>query len=136
MEKNLHKVSPIKRIAATIYDLFLLLGVWFTVGSIALWANGGEILNPWIGLSLVLFSTWSFYSYFWTHGNKTLGMAVWKIEIYSLDGKKVTLKQTTIRFFLNLVVVLLAGIPLLQIYFSKDGKSISDALSKTNLRYI
>ena len=96
MEKNLHKVSPIKRIAATIYDLFLLLGVWFTVGSIALWANGGEILNPWIGLSLVLFSTWSFYSYFWTHGNKTLGMAVWKIEIYSLDGKKVTLKQTTI----------------------------------------
>ena len=120
MEKNLHKVSPIKRIAATIYDLFLLLGVWFTVGSIALWANGGEILNPWIGLSLVLFSTWSFYSYFWTHGNKTLGMAVWKIEIYSLDGKKVTLKQTTIRFFLNLVVVFLAGIPLLQIYFSKD----------------
>ena len=50
MEKNLHKVSPIKRTAATIYDLFLLLGVWFTVGSIALWANGGEILNPWIGL--------------------------------------------------------------------------------------
>jgi uncharacterized RDD family membrane protein YckC len=136
MEKNLHKVSPIKRTAATIYDLFLLLGVWFTVGSIALWANGGEILNPWIGLSLVLFSTWSFYSYFWTHGNKTLGMAVWKIEIYSLDGKKVTLKQTTIRFFLNLVVVFLAGIPLLQIYFSKDGESISDALSKTNLRYI
>jgi hypothetical protein len=53
-----------------------------------------------------------------------------------LDGKKVTLKQTTIRFFLNLVVVFLAGIPLLQIYFSKDGESISDALSKTNLRYI
>ena len=116
--------------------ILYLLGVWFTVGSIALWANGGEILNPWIGLSLVLFSTWSFYSYFWTHGNKTLGMAVWKIEIYSLDGKKVTLKQTTIRFFLNLVVVFLAGIPLLQVYFSKDGESISDALSKTNLRYI
>ena len=46
MKSKSHKVSPIKRLAATIYDLFLLLGVWFAVGSIALWANGGEILNP------------------------------------------------------------------------------------------
>ena len=77
MKPKSHKVSPIKRLAATVYDIFLLLGVWFTVGSIALWANGGEILNPWLGLTLVFISTWAFYSYFWTHGNKTLGMAVW-----------------------------------------------------------
>ena len=112
---------------------FLLLGVWFLVGSIALWANDGEVLNPWLGLTIVFVSTWSFYAYFWTHGNKTLGMAVWKIEIYSEDGKNLTIKQVSIRYLANLFVVFFAGIPLLQIYFSKDGRSISDSLSKTNL---
>lgn len=57
MKNKSHKVSPLKRIAATIYDLFLLLGVWFLVGSIALWANDGEVLNPWLGLSIVFVST-------------------------------------------------------------------------------
>ncbi|MDA8674279.1 RDD family protein [Gammaproteobacteria bacterium] len=136
MKLKSHKVSPLKRIAATIYDLFLLLGVWFLVGSVGLWLNNGEVLNPWLGLFMVFISTWSFYTYFWIHGNKTLGMAVWKIEIYSIDGKNVTIQQVSIRFIVNLLIVFFAGLPLLQIYFSKDGASISDHLSKTNLRYI
>ena len=85
MNDKSYIVFPLKRILATVYDLFLLLGVWFGVGSLALWVNGGEILNPWVGLCLVFISTWSFYSFFWIHGGKTLGMAVWKFEIYSLD---------------------------------------------------
>jgi|TARA_Y100000385_G_scaffold48290_1_gene44808 uncharacterized RDD family membrane protein YckC len=136
MNQKSYKVFPLKRIAASIYDLFLLLGVWFAVGSIALWLNGGEILNPWLGLAIVLISSWGFYSYFWMNGNKTLGMAVWNIEIYSEDGKNLTIKQVTIRFIVNLLIVFFAGLPLLQIYFSKNGKSISDHLSRTNLRYI
>ncbi|MDA7702426.1 RDD family protein [Gammaproteobacteria bacterium] len=136
MKLKSHKVSPVKRIAATIYDLFLLLGVWFLVGSAGLWLNNGEVLNPWLGLFMVFISTWSFYAYFWIHGNKTLGMAVWKIEIYSIDGKNVNIQQVSIRFIVNLLIVFFAGLPLLQIYFSKDGASISDHLSKTNLRYI
>jgi uncharacterized RDD family membrane protein YckC len=63
-------------------------------------------------------------------------MAVWKIEIYSEDGKNLTIKQVTIRFIANLLIVFFAGLPLLQIYFSKNGKSISDHLSGTNLRCI
>ena len=53
MKLKSHKVSPVKRIAATIYDLFLLLGVWFLVGSVGLWLNNGEVLNPWLGLFMV-----------------------------------------------------------------------------------
>lgn len=136
MNQKSYKVFPLKRIAASIYDLFLLLGVWFAVGSIALWLNGGEILNPWLGLAIVFISSWAFYSYFWMNGNKTLGMAVWNIEIYSSNGNKITLKQVTIRFIVNMLTVSLAGVPLLQIYFSSDGKSISDILSKTSLRSI
>ena len=136
MIEKTYIVFPMKRIAASIYDFFLLLGVWFAVGSIALWLNGGEILNPWLGLAIVFVSSWCFYADFWINGNKTLGMAVWNIEIFSTDGNKIGLKQVTIRFIVNILIFTLAGIPLLQIYFSSNGYSMSDILSKTSLRSI
>tara|TARA_S200000501_G_scaffold330513_1_gene331886 strand:+ start:2108 stop:2533 length:426 start_codon:yes stop_codon:yes gene_type:complete len=141
MNDKSYIVFPLKRIASTIYDLFLLLGVWFLVGSIALGVKYlfvGEVtsLNPNFGMALVIISAWSFYAYFWTHGGKTLGMAVWKFEIYSLDNNKIGLKHVSIRFFINLVTFLLAGIPLLLMYVSKKKLSISDHFSRTSYRKI
>tara|TARA_B100001113_G_scaffold47598_1_gene34161 strand:+ start:696 stop:1121 length:426 start_codon:yes stop_codon:yes gene_type:complete len=141
MNDKSYIVFPLKRIAATVYDLFLLLGVWFLVGSIALGVKYlfiGEVssLNPNFGMALVIFSTWIFYGYFWTHGGKTLGMAVWKFQIYSLDNKKINLKKISIRFFVNLITFFLGGLPLIFIYFSKNNLSLSDMLSKTSYRKI
>ncbi|MFL2714651.1 MAG: RDD family protein [Gammaproteobacteria bacterium] len=141
MNDKSYIVFPLKRIASTIYDLFLLLGVWFLVGSIALGVKYlfvGEVtsLNPNFGMALVIISAWSFYAYFWTHGGKTLGMAVWKFEIYSLDNNKINLKQISVRFFFNLMTFLLAGLPLIMMYFSKKNLSISDSLSGTSYRKI
>ena len=141
MNDKSYIVFPLKRIASTIYDLFLLLGVWFLVGSIALGVKYlfvGEVtsLNPNFGMALVILSAWFFYAYFWTHGGKTLGMAVWKFEIYSLDNNKINLKQISVRFFFNLMTFLLAGLPLIMMYFSKKNLSISDSLSGTSYRKI
>ena len=136
MNDKSYVVFPLKRIAASIYDLFLLLGVWFAVGSFAVWINGGIIEVKWIGPSLVLTSTWIFYGYFWTHGGKTLGMAVWKFEIYSIDENKINFRKVSIRFFSNIITVLLGGIPLMFMYFSKNNLSLSDYLSKTSYRKI
>ena len=136
MNDKSYVVFPLKRIAASIYDLFLLLGVWFAVGSFAVWINGGIIEVKWIGPSLVLTSTWIFYGYFWTHGGKTLGIAVWKFEIYSIDKNKINFRKVSIRFFSNIITVLLGGIPLMFMYFSKNNLSLSDYLSKTSYRKI
>jgi len=136
MNDKSYVVFPLKRIAASIYDLFLLLGVWFAVGSFAVWINGGIIEAKWIGPFLVLVSTWIFYGYFWTHGGKTLGMAVWKFEIYSIDKNKINFQKVSIRFFSNVITVLLGGTPLILMYFSKNNLSLSDYLSKTSYKKI
>ena len=136
MNDKSYIVYPIKRIAASVYDLFLLLGVWFVVGSFAVWINGGIIQTKWVGPLLVILSTWIFYGYFWMNGGKTLGMAVWNFEIYSTDGDEITLKKVSIRFFSNIFTILLAGLPLALIYFSKDNLSLSDYLSKTSYKKI
>jgi uncharacterized RDD family membrane protein YckC len=70
------------------------------------------------------------------NGGKTLGMAVWNFEIYSTDGGEITLKKVSIRFFSNIFTILLAGLPLALIYFSKDNLSLSDCLSKTSYKKI
>ena len=106
MNDKSYIVYPIKRIAASVYDLFLLLGVWFAVGSFAVWINGGIIQTKWVGPLLVILSTWIFYGYFWMNGGKTLGMAVWNFEIYSTDGGEITLKKVSIRFFSNIFTIL------------------------------
>ena len=129
MNNNSQFVSPVKRLAATIYDFFLLLGVWFGCGSIALWLNDGEILHPAIGAFIVLASAWGFYSFFWIKGGRTLGMAAWNIKICSSTEKSINLIQTTKRFIINIFIVFTLGLPLLQIYFSKDKKALNDRLS-------
>jgi uncharacterized RDD family membrane protein YckC len=133
MNNNSQFVSPVKRLAATIYDFFLLLGVWFGCGSIALWLNDGQILHPAIGAIIVLVSAWGFYSFFWIKGGRTLGMAAWNIKIRSSTKKSINLIQTTKRFIINIVIVFTLGLPLLQIYFSKDKKALNDKLSGTEL---
>ena len=136
MNNKSYIVFPLKRIASTVYDLFLLLGVWFVVGSLAVWMNGGIVENKWVGPILVLSSTWVFYGYFWINGGKTLGMAVWNFEIYSIENQPINIKHVSIRYFLNLITFFLAGIPLFYMYFSKNNLSISDYFSKTSYRRI
>ena len=113
-----------------------LLGVWFAVGSFAVWVNGGIIQTKWVGPILVIMSAWIFYGYFWMNGGKTLGMAVWNFEIYSLDNKKIGFKKASIRFAFNLITVLLCGLPLILIYLTEKSLSLSDYLSKTSYRKI
>ena len=136
MNDKSYIVFPLRRFAACIYDFFLLLGVWFAVGSVAVWINGGIIETKWVGPLLIFASTWCFYGYFWAHGGKTLGMAIWKFEIYSLDNKKINIKKISLRFFMNLITFALFGIPLIYMYISKDKLSLSDIVSQTSYKKI
>lgn len=138
MEQTNTKVSLVRIIASTIYDSLLMLGVWFLVGSIALgikflFTQEISSLNPIIGMSLVIFSTWIYFAMFWIYGGKTLGMSSWKLRIVSENGKPISLFQTVIRFFVNTLTLLLAGIPLFLRHLNKDKKSLSDYLSRTKI---
>ena len=138
MEKTPY-VGPFLRIIASVYDFFLLLGVWFLVGSIALWLNDGIILNPALGSLLVFLSGWEFYSYFWIKGGQTLGMQVWKFRIINNvdeNKDKITLKQTFLRYTVNCGMLALLGMPLFLIYVDSKKLAVNDILSKTKLEKI
>ena len=137
MEKTPY-VGPFLRIIASVYDFFLLLGVWFLVGSLALWLNGGEILNPVLGSLLVFLSGWAFYAFFWMKNGQTIGMQVWKFQIVNTDQKhdRITLKQTFLRYLVNCGMLALLGMPLFLIYADSKKLAVNDILSKTKLEKI
>ena len=137
MEKTPY-VGPLLRIVASVYDFFLLLGVWFLVGSIALWLNGGNTLNPALGMLIVFLSGWAFFAYFWIKNGQTLGMQVWKFRIINTDTSqdKITLKQTFLRYTVNCGILALLGIPLFLIYVNSKKLAVNDILSMTKLEKI
>ena len=147
MNTQYKNVYPMKRIIASIYDFLLLLSVIFVLGYLSVFILNGfnwelpedpsvPLLPGWYAVLLISFSSLGFFSFFWMRGNKTLGMAVWKIEIYSIDGKRITLKQTFKRFVCNLIIFAMLGLPLLQIYFTKDKVAFNDIISGTRLRIV
>ena len=128
-------IGPFRRTISSIYDLFLLLGVWFTVGSIALWLNGGQVLHPALGYILAFISGWLFFAFFWMKGGQTLGMQVWRIKLISLNpsSQEVTLLQTFLRYVVNCGIAALMGLPLFLIYVNSKNAAVNDTLSKTRL---
>lgn len=145
MNTQYKNVYPFKRIVASIYDSLLLLSVIFVLGYLSVFILNGfnwelpadpsqPILPRWYAVFLISFSSWGFFSFFWIRGNKTLGMAVWNIEIYSITGNKVTPLQALKRFCCNIIIVMALGIPLLQIYFTKEKIAFNDMVSGTRLR--
>ena len=137
MEKTPY-VGHFLRIIASVYDFFLLLGVWFLVGSLALWLNGGEILHPVLGSLLVFISGWLFFTFFWIKNDQTLGMQVWKFKIVNSDPNldRITLKQTFLRYSVNCGMLALMGMPLFLIYADSKKLAVNDILSKTRLKKV
>ena len=127
------------RLAAGIYDALLMLGVWFTVGSLGLiiqytiTGNIGLLGPSWLGLSLVILSTWSYFIFFWMYGGKTLGMSSWKIKVVNPDNQNLSIAQLSIKFIINILTFALCGIPLIFVFLHKDKISLSDYLSNTRV---
>jgi len=138
-------VGLMRRLAAIIYDLFLLVAVilvavsLFTivVESVAGQSSSGELLeNPWIKalfqLYLYLVSA-LFYLWFWTHGGQTLGLKVWKLKVVANDLSEPDMKKAGLRLVWAIVTCIPFGLGYLWALFNKDRLTLYDQLSGTRL---
>lgn len=97
--------SLTRRLAAMLYDAFLIAALLMAVAVPPVLLNGGpmrdgstlgDIKNA---LFFIYLSGWVFlfYGWFWTHGGQTLGMSAWKIRVIAENGRPVTWRQAFIR---------------------------------------
>jgi uncharacterized RDD family membrane protein YckC len=122
-----------RRLAAVLYDLILLIAVFFVATALLLPLNSGEAFSrQQIFYPLYLLTiSFIFYGWFWTHGGQTLGLKAWKIRVLTLDHKPINWTQAFVRFIAALLSWGIFGLGFIWILFDKNHHGWHDHLSKT-----
>ena len=126
----------LRRLAAQVYDLCLLIALLFLATALLLPFTAGEAISAQqtliyrIYLAVISFL---FYGWFWTHGGQTLGLRAWKIKVLTFDQKPISWIQALLRFASALVSWSFFGLGFLWILADKNRRSWHDHLSKTAL---
>lgn len=134
-----------RRIAALLYDGFLIAAIWVLLGFFILLLVGpnanqlvaGEVqtdsLVDNILFMLMVLSSASFYLYFWIRGGQTLGMLAWRIKVVDIKGNLITPTQGLIRFFLAWPAFFMLGLGYLWLYIDVNGDTIHDKVSSSKV---
>ncbi|MBA1147007.1 RDD family protein [Ectothiorhodospiraceae bacterium WFHF3C12] len=123
----------IRRLAAIIYDLLLLVGLWMVAtGALLPFTHGravpaGDLLFR-LYLTLIAFG---FFGLFWTRAGQTLGMKAWRLRLQQPDGRPVTWRQASIRFVVAALSAAAAGLGFLWQLIDAQGRSWHDIASGT-----
>lgn len=130
-----------RRLAALLYDAFLVAAIWMVLGFIMQMIVGigssqlvdGRVQTDPV-YSAVLFTlmvssaAW-FYVGFWQRTGQTLGMIAWRIKVVSTDNTPLDLRHGLIRFALAWPAFWLGGLGYLWLYIDRAGDAIHEKLS-------
>jgi len=110
-------VTAWKILFAQLYDLLLLLAVWF-VGAIpyVVWQGGNFESDPFANLGFQLYIialTYVYLTYFWTQSGQTPGLRTWKLQLLDQDHYIISRHRANIRFLMVLTIAPIGWIGLL-----------------------
>ncbi len=111
------KAGLLRRLAALLYDLLLVIALAFVTSFAMLPLTGGEaILTSTQGSighlyhAVLVLTVGAYFSWCWTRGGQTLGMKAWHIRLESADGGRLKWAGALIRFALGAAVSWMAAV--------------------------
>lgn len=135
-----------RRLAAMLYDSFLIFAIWIIVGFVVLSSFGLEqartiegdvvVLDPLVKnvlFAAMMGSAFLFFGWFWTFSGQTLGMQAWRIRVVNAQGKSISWRQALIRFVTAPFALGLLGIGYWLALFDKEKRSLPDITSGTQI---
>ncbi|NND64783.1 MAG: RDD family protein [Gammaproteobacteria bacterium] len=121
------------RLAAAVYDAFLLLAVWLMATAIAIGFRGGKTIPPgeiWYQIYLILVML-LFFTFFWWRGGQTLGMKAWHLRVVRPDQTPILLQQSLLRSMAMLLTIASLGVGFLWIIYDKKRRTWHDIIANT-----
>jgi uncharacterized RDD family membrane protein YckC len=102
------------RLAAAIYDLLPLLGLWFVAAVLALAVTGGTLdartlAGKLIVQGFVLAVSAAYFVVSWARGGQTLGMRAWRLRVIAADGGRLSWSRALLRFIVALLSLAVFG---------------------------
>jgi uncharacterized RDD family membrane protein YckC len=129
-----------RRVAALVYDSFLLAALLMIFTGAALFFTHGEAVVPgtagaWVyvyraGLLLVIAG---YYLLNWLRSGQTLGMRAWRIRTVSASGNPLTLKPAILRAGFGFLAWAPAALGVLWLYLDPEHLALHDRLSRTRV---
>ena len=117
------------------YDGILLFAVLFFATALLLPFTHGQAIHSgnYFYLSYLLFISYGYFAWPWTHGGQTLGMRAWRIQLLTPDGLPADWKAVSLRFIFSLISWGAAGAGFLWALFDKRRLAFHDRFSNTGL---
>lgn len=100
-----------RRLAATLYDVFPVVAIWFGIGFVVTGARGFRAVPAytwWFEL-LLLAGAFVYLGWSWRRGGQTLGMKAWRIVVVDAGGRSPGWARIALRF--AVMMVGLASLP-------------------------
>lgn len=146
-ETPLPTAGVFRRLAALVYDAFLLFGLLvaplFIITAVrspkADLQNGSvahdlpSIAPQPVMLLYMILVIASFYCYFWHRSGQTLGMQAWRIRVDNENGSRANWPQCFMRAAIGFISLVCAGLGYWWIWIDKDRASWHDRASNTRV---
>ncbi|MGE4349891.1 MAG: RDD family protein [Candidatus Berkiella sp.] len=127
--------SVFRRLAALVYDAFIVFSLAILATAFALILNEGQSFQnvQYLFLSYLFIVIASFLTWFWQRSGQTLGMLSWKIKVVQANLKPLTWKKAWLRLLVAIPLSLLFGITWLWCFFDKQKQSLHDRICGTQV---
>ena len=140
MQNKIHRPGLLFRLLIIIYDLLPLAGLVFACHAVLFLIrlilpeniNGSLLING-IHFSLLIGVIYLFYVWFWVNGGQTLGMRAWHLYLVDYDGKFLSWKTASIRFFAAIISTACLGMGFAWILVNKKKMTWHDYISKSQV---
>jgi uncharacterized RDD family membrane protein YckC len=88
-------------------------------------------------LALVILVIWLlfYFAYQWSVSGKTLGMAILGVQVVTVDGGPIAVRQAILRTIGLGLCILTLGIGFLGIIFQRERRALDDFVAKTSVVY-
>lgn len=126
-----------KIIFAFLYDLLLLIAVWFFAAlPFVLWQGPGFEKNPMTLLAFQIYLvaiSYIYLSYFWLQTGQTPGLRTWQLRLVRKDQYLLTRHDATMRFLYSILSIATLGLGWLWLLFNKDHQTLHDYMANTQI---
>lgn len=131
-------IAPLwRRLAAIVYDTIVVSGL-FIFDTLIAHALVGTAIQQ--GLpkaafqTVLLFTAFAYFAYFWTHGGQTTGMKAWRIQVRNADASRfISINQALLRFMVAIPAGLLGGLGFLWMLFDPRRMTWHDRYSESQM---
>ncbi len=138
----LPRAGLLRRLAALLYDMFLVAAIWICLGFVLqlLFGETTELVDGELQTNPVLSSLYFlmmissaayFYIWFWRRTGQTLGMIAWRIKVIGTNNQPPDIRAALIRFTLAWPAFFLLGLGYLWCLIDRDGDALHEKFSAT-----